>query len=97
MCNSEMCQKMRAVPERHVVRYVCALCGNLIRERPQLKMLPAQTVKAAGSCCRRSVPIHVRHLVMQVEGLGDALPQQADERKKHRTLDSILGTEEKEE
>lgn len=94
MCNSEMCKEMRAVPERHVERYVCVLCGNLIRERPQLKMLPAQTVKAVGSCCRKSVPAHVRHLVMQVEGLCDALPQQVDARKKHRTLDSTLGKEE---
>ena len=79
---------MRAVPERHVERFICVLCGNLIKERPQLEMLPAQTVKAAGSCCRGSVPIQVRHLVMQVEGNSEARPQQVDERKEYRPLGS---------
>lgn len=79
-----MSPELRVLPAKHVERYVCLMCGNLLRERSQVGCLPAATLKAVGWCCRTALPKAYQNRAMKVEGIQHPRPQSSDQRMERR-------------
>lgn len=90
MCPAVQYQNTRAVPAEHVERYVCVMCGNLLRERSQSKYLPPVTLKAVGWCCREALRPAYQNQAMKIEGIQHPRPQSSDQRALRREEEKSL-------
>lgn len=86
-CRCARCRVNRERPENYVCRWVCACCGNLLKEDPQIPPLPAQTLQAVGACCVDTLPEHLRSKAMPVRDIEKPLPGRFDQRAKPRLDD----------
>lgn len=85
MCENNHCRRRRTVPIEHLCRWVC-LCGNLLKEEPQIQGLPPATYHTVGTCCAESLPLHSQHLAMPLPD-GDPRSHSQDQRTLPRDLD----------
>ncbi len=84
MCQSIPCQERRAAPTEHLCRWVC-LCGNLLKEEPQVKGLAPATHHTVGTCCAHNLLPHTQRLAMPMaDGMEDIQPHSRDQREQYR-------------
>lgn len=84
LCNCSRCAEARRTPDRHVVRWLCTCCNNLLDEHPQVEGLDPVTLKAVGACCKHILPQHLQSKAMPVKGCADPKPGQFDQRSTPR-------------
>ena len=95
-CNCPPCRKRKEIPNQQICRYICILCGNLLKEEPQIPELPPQTLRTVGVCCKDALPKHIRNRAMPIQGEKNSLAGKHDQRSQPRVESdpgALLGKE----